>query len=64
MRDIIQEVIWFAPAWEGRENYQEWEDWYDVPFASDDVIQDGMRGGCPFKWVIDYIRKVDPNFEH
>ena len=65
MRNIIRNVVWFADAWGGeREDFQEWKDWYDVPYASDELVQEGIRSGCPFKWVIDYIRDVDNDFNH
>ena len=39
MRNIIRNVVWFADAWGGeREDFQEWKDWYDVPYASDELV--------------------------
>ena len=39
-----------------------WNNGYDVPTPTKDQVIDGMIGGCPFQWIIDYISEADGTF--
>lgn len=66
MRPLTSQFLRNAPAWfdrNGNNKFLEWKTWFDVPIPeNDDVIKEGAAGGCPFKWVLDYITEVDPDF--
>ena len=39
-----------------RRRFGRWNDRFNVPIPeNDEIVKRGIRSGCPFNWVIDYI---------